>query len=287
MVYSEIGIVPEEAYTGMAYGENNHIHGELDNVFKSYVESVVENKNKKLTTSWYNGYKALLNAYFGDYPATFTYNSVEYTPESFASHLDLNISDYIMFSSFIHHPWYSSFILEVPDNWGWGEVYNVKLEELTDIIDYSINQGYTVAWATDVSEKGFSWQRGLAIVPSEDAEDLSGLERAKWDDMSEIEKQKALFNFSPSRKEKVITSEIRQEAFDNYETTDDHGMHITGLSEDQNGNVFYLVKNSWGIEGSPYKGYLYASKAFVQYKTTSVLVHKNAVPKDLKKKIGI
>lgn len=287
MVISEFGIVPETVYPGLNYGEEKHVHGELDNIFKAYVSAVVENSNKKLTPVWHNGFQGILNAYFGIYPSNFEYNGKQYTPASFANESGLDMNNYTMVSSFTHHPFYTSFVLEVPDNWGWGEVWNVKIDELTDIIDYSIKEGYTVAWAADVSEKGYNWKKGLAVVPSEDFENIDGLERAKWDELSEADRQKMIYNFSKPGKEKTITQEMRQAAFDNYETTDDHGMHITGIAEDQNGNSYYLVKNSWSEEGSPYKGYLYVSKAFVKYKTTNILVNKNGIPKDVRKKLGI
>lgn len=287
MVYNNFGIVPEEAYSGLNYGQAKHVHGELDEVFKAYVETIVKNPNKELSTSWYAGFEGMLDAYFGKDPASFSYKGKNYTPASFRDELGLKMEDYVMISSFTHHPYYKPFILEVPDNWGWGEVYNVKPEEMTDIIDYSVNNGYTVAWATDVSEKGFKWNLGLAVVPAEDFEALDGLERAKWDEMSETEKQGLFYDFSKPKKEKLITPELRQLEFDNYKTTDDHGMHITGIAKDQDGNTFYLVKNSWSEDGNPYKGYLYASKAFVQFKTTSLLVHRKGIPDNIRKKMGL
>lgn len=282
-----IGIVPEEAYPGLNYGEDMHVHGELDNVLKAYTDAVIENKNKKISTAWKDGFNGLLDAYLGEYPETFIYDGKEYTPESFTRELGLNMNDYVMVSSFTHHTFYEPFILEVPDNWGWGEVYNVKINELTGIIDYSIQKGYTVAWATDVSEKGFHWKKGLAVVPSDDLEEIDGLERAKWDELTDAEKQKQIYDLSVIRPEKTITQELRQKAFDNYETTDDHGMHIIGTAKDQNGNFYYRVKNSWGTTGHIFDGYLYVSKAFVMYKTLSILVNKDGIPPELRKKMGI
>ncbi|MGC9341945.1 MAG: aminopeptidase C [Bacteroidales bacterium] len=281
------GIVPEEAYEGLNYDEEKHVHGELDAVLKSYMEGVITNRNRKLSTAWDDALDGILDAYLGKYPDEFEYKGKKYNPESFLDELELDMNDYVMVSSFTHHPFYESFILEVPDNWAWGEVYNVKIDELTNIIDYSINNGYTVAWATDVSEKGFKWKEGLAVVPGESIEDISGLERAKWDELSEEEKNKRIYDFSEIRPEKEITQEMRQEAFDNYQTTDDHGMHITGIAKDQKGNMYYKVKNSWGVEDHIYGGYLYASKAFVQYKTTSILVHKDGIPENLREKLGL
>jgi bleomycin hydrolase len=281
------GIVPDKVYSGLSYGEDKHVHGEMDEVFKSYIDGVLKNKNRKLSNAWKEGFEGLLDAYLGSYPADFTYNGTKYTPESFAKELGLNMENYVMISSFTHHPFYESFILEVPDNWACGEVYNVQIEELTDIVDYSLDKGYTVAWATDVSEKGFRWKEGLAVVPTDQIEDLEGLERARWDEMSDAEREKRIYDFSEIRPEKKISQELRQVDFDNYQTTDDHGMHITGLAKDQKGNEYYKVKNSWSEKDHVYDGYLYASKAFVQYKTTSILVHIDGIPKKIREKLGL
>lgn len=286
-VMENMGIVPEEVYKGLEYGTDGHVHGELDNLFKAFMEGVIENKNKQLSTAWYKGFEALLDVYFGEYPNKFNYNGVEYTPQSYMENLGINMDDYVMLSSFTHHPFYETFIMEVPDNWAWGEVYNVKLSELTKVIDYSIDKGYTVAWATDVSEKGFQYSKGIAVVPSDDIEDMDNLEKGKWDNFTEGEKQAFIHDFSSIKPEKKITQQIRQDAFDNYRTTDDHGMHIVGTATDQNGNEYYKVKNSWGVENHVYGGYLYASKAYIEYKTITILIHKNGIPKKLKMKLGL
>lgn len=287
MTFNKFGMVPDEAYPGLNYGEEKHVHGESDAVFKSYMDAVVKNPNKELSSAWFPGFQGILDAYFGKYPESFTFKGKSYTPKSFADELGLKMDDYVMISSFSHHEFYKPFILEVPDNWGWGEVYNVKVDELTQIIDYAIDKGFTVAWACDVSEKGFSWKNGLAVVPSEDINDLDGLERAKWDELAPREKSNLFYDFSKIRKEKTITQELRQESYENLTTTDDHGMHIIGVGKDQNGTKYYIVKNSWNVDGNSYKGYLYASEAFVKYKTTSLLIHKDSMPKDLRKKLGI
>ena len=286
-VMDNIGIVPEEVYKGLEYGTDGHVHGELDKLLKSYMDGVLENKNRELSTAWFKGLNGLLDAYLGEYPEKFTYKGVEYTPQSFMESTGLNMDDYVMLSSFTHHPFYEPFILEVPDNWGWGEVYNVKMEELTDVIDYSIKHDYTVAWATDVSEKGFQYKKGLAVFPTDDIEDMDNLEQAKWDSFSQKEKQAFMYDFSSIKTEKKMTQKLRQEGFDNYQTTDDHGMLIAGTAKDQNGKKYYRVKNSWGFENHLYDGYLYASKTFVQYKTISILVHKDGIPKKLREKLGL
>lgn len=287
MVMEKYGIVTEAAYPGLNYGEEKHVHAELDGVLKAYLDKVITNPNKKLSSAWYKGFTGILDAYFGEEPAGFSEGSQGFTPQSFAENTGLDMNDYVMISSFTHHPFYHPFILEVPDNWNWGKVYNVKIKELTEIIDHAIENGYTVAWATDVSEKGFNWKKGFAVVPVDDIEELEGLERNRWDEMSDKEKEDYIYDFSSIKKEKIINQELRQEGFENYLTTDDHGMHIVGLARDQEGNPYYKVKNSWSNINHIYNGYLYASKSFVEYKTTSLLLHKDALPAGIRKKLGI
>ncbi|MCB8998840.1 MAG: aminopeptidase [Bacteroidales bacterium] len=286
MTLGKFGIVPEEAYPGLNYGTDKHVHGESDAVLKAYVDAVVKNPNKELSTAWLPGFNGILDAYFGKYPESFTYKGKTYTPKSFEAELGLKMDDYVMVTSFTHHEFYKPCILEIPDNWGWGEMYNVKMDELTQIIDYSVENGYTVGWGADVSEKGFSWKNGLAVIPSEDIADLDGLEKAKWEDLSSREKTNLFYDFSKVRKEKTITQEMRQDAFDRKTTTDDHGMHIIGIAKDQNGTKYYIVKNSWNVDGNSYQGYLYASEAFVKFKTTDLIVNKAGVPPALRKKLG-
>ncbi|MBC8489815.1 MAG: aminopeptidase [Bacteroidetes bacterium] len=286
-VIKEYGIVPEEVYSGKVIGEENHIHGELDAVCKAYVDAVIKNKNKKITPVWLKGFDGILDAYLGDYPETFIYNEKEYTPETFALELGINVDDYIEIGSYTHHPFYEKFVLEVPDNWMFDEIYNLPLDEMMEVIDYSINNGYTVAWGSDVSEKGFSWKNGFAIVPDEERPDLSGTEKEKWEALTDKEKNKALYEFNEILKEKTITQEMRQDEFDNYQSTDDHGMLITGIAEDQEGNKYYKVKNSWGTEDHIYDGYFYASEPFVRLKTLDIMVHKDAIPKHIRKKLGL
>jgi bleomycin hydrolase len=281
------GIIPEEAYDGLEYGTEKHVHGEIDAVLKGYVDKVIKNKNRKLTPAWHDGFEGILDAYFGPKPQKFTYKGKEYTPKSFAKeYVEINPDDYIELSSYTHHPFYSKFILEVPDNWAYDRVYNLPIDELMEVIDHSIEEGYTIAWASDVSEKGFSWKNGVAVVPSKDLEDMSDTEKSKWEDLTEEEKQKMMYSFDGPVPEKEITQEMRQEAFNNWQTTDDHGMHITGIAKDQNGKKYYKVKNSWSGEDHVYDGYFYASEAFVRYKTMDIMIHKDALPEEIAEKLG-
>jgi len=288
-VMKNYGLVPESAYPGLNYGEKKHVHGEVDNLLKNMVTSVVQNKNRKISPVWSIAFQKSADAYFGDIPEEFKYEGKKYTPKTFVSDFcgGINPDDYIELTSFTHHPFYQQFALEVPDNWLWEKLYNVPLVELQQIIDNAIDKGYTVAWAADVSEKGFATsQKGVAVVPEASKADMTDAEITKWDKLSDSEKEKELYKLNKPGKEKVITQELRQAAFDSQETTDDHAMHIVGLAKDQNGTTYYKIKNSWGPYNS-YDGYFYASVPYIQYKTTAILVHKNAIPQDIRKKLGI
>ena len=287
-VIVKYGMVPESVYSGLNYGEKNHVHGEMDEVLKDYIAGVIKNKNKKLTPVWHKGFNGILDTYLGKIPEKFTYKGKEYTPKTFAEKVvGINPDDYVYITSYSHHPFYKPFILEVPDNWSYSEFYNLPLDDMQKVIDNAINNGYSVGWASDVSEKGFSSKNGVAVVPEKDIANMSDSERSKWEKLSKREKNAKLYKFDEPGKEKVITQEIRQEAFDNYETTDDHGMQIAGIAKDQNGTKYYYVKNSWGTTYNDYEGYFYASESFVRYKTMSLVVHKDALPKDIAKKLGV
>jgi bleomycin hydrolase len=274
---SKYGIVPEEVYPGLNYGSQRHDHGELDKVLNAIGKTLVGQGH--LTTAWHDAVDGVLDAYMGKSPEKFSYKGIEYTPQSFLKAMKLNLDNYISITSYTHHPFYTSFILEIPDNWIYESSYNVPLEEMMEIIDYSLKSGYTVAWGADVSEKSFS--RDAATVPEDTKVEEAGSDQAKW---TKSETNNAGVASVPT--EKIITQEMRQKAFDNYETTDDHGMLIIGTATDKNGANFYKVKNSWGT-GGKYKGYLYASKAFVQYKTMNIVVHKNAIPAHIKNKLKL
>ncbi len=282
---NQFGILPEEAYEGLNYGSITHDHGELDKVLKGYMDGIIGARN--VTPVWFDGFSAILDTYLGEVPDTFIHEGKEYTPHTFREYLELNQNDYISLTSFTHHPFYTSFPIEVPDNWRWATSYNLPMDELMQVMEHAIMEGYTIAWASDVSEAGFS-RSGIAIVPDENAPENAGSDQEKWLGQSARERDAEL-RMRVGRDllaEKTITQEMRQEAFDRYETTDDHGMQIYGIAEDQHGNTFYMVKNSWGETG-PYNGLWYASDPFVRYKTMSVVLHKNAIPDSILRKMGI
>ncbi len=280
------GLVPEEVYPGLSYGERKHIHGEIEAVTRGYVDAVAKNANKKLSTAWYNGFEGILDAYFGPVPEKFSYKGKEYTPRLFSDELGLKAEDYIPLTSFTHHPFYTKFIMEVPDNWANGEMYNVPVDELLEIMDYALDNGYTVAWASDISEKGFAHNKGFAVVPETELTEMQGSEKAKWEKLTEKERNAQIFNLDKVVTEKKITQEMRQKEFDNFQTTDDHGLHMVGFGKDQFGSKYYYIKNSWNTD-SKYEGYFYASVPFVRLKTLDILVHKNGIPPAIRKKLGI
>lgn len=268
--WREVGLVPDAAYPGLNYGEIKHNHSEMDGALKGYMDAVI--KGSKLTTAWFAGINGILDAYLGKNPESFTYDGKTYTPASFTKELGINPDDYVLLTSFTHHPFYKQCVLELPDNWAAGSVYNLPLDEFIQVVDNSLTNGYTVGWASDMSDKGFSMKQGVAIIPEKN-----------WNEMTEDELSKV---FNGPHPEKVITQEMRQKEFDNYTTTDDHGMHIVGLATDQAGNTFYKVKNSWGVMGK-YDGFIYVSKPFVMLRTTNIMVNKNAIPAAIAKKLGL
>ena len=285
----QFGLVPEaEMRPGVMYGDTLSNHTELTAVSDAVVAAIARGRLSKLQSDndgkmlWKKSIEAIHDIYLGERPEKFTYNGKEYTPKSFYESTGLNPDDYVSLTSYTHHPFYSQFVLEIQDNWRWALSYNLPIDELMQVFDHAIMNGYSIAWGSDVSEAGFT-RNGIAVMPdAEKAQELSGSDMARWLKMKPEEKQ---LNTKP-QPQKWCTQEERQLAYDNWETTDDHGMLIYGIAKDQEGNDYYLVKNSWGKSGK-YDGIWYASKAFVRYKTMNILVHKNALPKDIAKKLGI
>lgn len=282
-VIKNYGIVPDSLMAGYNYGEEKHRHGELDALTKAYVDVIVSNPNRKISTAWKAGFDGILDAYLGKTPAEFTLKGKKYTPQSYAQSLGINPDDYISLTSFTHHPFYSLFAIEIPDNWRNELSYNLPLDELRRVIDNAVNSGFCIAWGSDVSEKGFT-RNGIAVNPEVKLTNLPGTDQAKWTGISQKEMEDKIYKLKGPQPEVKVTQEIRQRDFDNYQTTDDHGMVIYGTATDQNGAKYYLVKNSWGTD-SRYKGIWYASESFVMHKTINILVHKDAIPKDILKKL--
>ena len=283
------GLVPEaEMRPGVMYGKELSVHNELSAVSDAVVAAIAEGKHRSLQVGpdgqplWKKAIEAIHDIYLGERPEKFTYNGKEYTPKSFYESLGLKAEDYISLTSYTHHPFYEPFVLEIQDNWRWAQSYNLPIDELMQVFDNAIMEGYTIAWGSDVSEAGFN-RHGKATMPDNAKKtDLEGSDMAKWLKLSEEEKK----NTPKPSAEKWCTQEERQIAYDNWETTDDHGMQIFGIAKDKDGVEYYMVKNSWG-EAGDYKGIWYASKAFVRYKTMNIVVHKNAIPKDIRKKLRI
>jgi len=270
-MYKKYGTVPRSAYTGLQEGQTRNNFSEMSKMSESVLASVI--KNDKLSENWVKAYTSVIDTYLGEAPTEFTYEGKKYTPKTFADQVvGVKAEDYVEISSLKEYPYYTKFTLLVPDNWSFDQVYNVKMDELVETVDNALKNGYTVAWAGDVSEKGFSWKNGVAFVPEIDFAQMTTEQKAEM--------------FNGPKAEKKVTEDDRQKAFDNYETTDDHGMHITGVAKDQNGKEYYIVKNSWGLSND-YKGYMYMTKEFMKYKATGIMLHKNAVPKAIAKKLAI
>lgn len=284
-VIDRYGMVPEEVYRGLEYGEAKHDHSEVAPVLTSFVKSI--NAQRKKSTAWKKAYTGLLDAYFGELPETFEYEGKTYTPKSFAQSLGINTADYIPVTSFTHHPFYEPFAVEVADNWIWEKYHNVPMEEMKAIVDNALDNGYSVAWAADVSEPGFKWVKGYAVMPKKKtADDLTGTELARWVKLSDREREEEANKIDGPCEEIEVTQELRQQMFDNQETTDDHGMVIVGKAVDQKGNKYYKVKNSWDTN-QVYDGFFYVSEPYFLAKTLDILVNREAIPKEIAKKMKI
>lgn len=264
-VIANYGIVPQDTYPGFKVNPVIYDHSEMDNILKAMVEVLI--KSKKLSGVWDEAINGVLDAYLGEYPVEFEYKGTRYTPENFRDYLGIDVNNYQTFTSVNHHPYYSEIVFESPDNWSNGLVANVALNDIISILDNSLLNGYSVVWASDVSDPGFNHDKGLAIVPEKN-----------WEDMSEVQKTEV---FDKLVRQKDITPEMRQLGYDNYETTDDHLMHIVGLAKDKNGTKYYKVKNSWGDESNDLGGFFYASESYVRLRTMTIAVHKDGVPKQI------
>lgn len=287
-IMREDGICPESAMPapGTLTGDSLANFDEFFGVMEPYVAAVSKSKAKKISQQWRKGLQGIIDAYLGECPEKFVYEGKEYTPKTFAESLGINLDDYVSITSFTHHPFYTQFAIEVQDNWRWKPSYNVPMDEMMRIIDNAINEGYTIAWGGDVTEDGFT-RKGLGMAYDvKKARSMAGTDADRWFKLSATEKRSKLDSLGVDAPEIVPTQEMRQEAYDNWETTDDHGMHLYGIAKDKNGKIFYMVKNSWGEYGD-YKGTWYMSKNFVAYKTMNFMVNKNAIPKDIRKKLGI
>lgn len=279
------GLVPQAEMTGMNYGSDLPAQSELDAVLRAYIDAVVKNPNRVLTTAWKRGFQAILDEYLGEYPKTFVVDGVEYTPESYRDALNFNPDDYVTLTSYTHHPFYTYFPFEVADNWRWDQFYNVPIDEMMEILDYALENGYTISWGADVSEPGFT-RDGLAILVDVSASNNSGSDQERWVGKSEDKQAKTKAKKAGKNNpivELVPTQETRQTGFMNKTITDDHGMQIYGIAKDQWGGKYYLVKNSWGETGK-YKGVWYASEAFVKGQTLDIAIHKSALPKEFVEK---
>ena len=273
-VLREDGLVPEEVYTGKKDKNAPHNHKMLETTLKNILHPASQDETQKIDQDFLvNSVSAVCDEYLGKVPEKFEYKGKSYTPRTYADATGLQADDYVFLTSFTHHPFYQPFVLEIPDNWNWQTTYNLPLNELSEVLSSAIAEGYSIAWGADVSEKGFLRADGLAIVPETPIAQMS-------DD------DKKAMSLRPV-KQLQITPELRQQAFDNYETQDDHGMHIVGMVKDQNNALYYLVKNSWGKDSNQCDGYFYASESYVLYKTTTIMLHKKAIPQHIAKKLGI
>ena len=287
-VLKNYGICPEDAMPlpGTMYGDSLANFNEFFDVMTPYVEKIAKSDSKKLTPAWKNGLQGIIDAYLGKCPENFNYEGKNYTPKTFAESLWLDWNDYVSITSYTHHPFWSEFAVEVQDNWRWPMSWNVPMDDMMRIIDNAVMNGYTVAWGGDVSEEGFT-RKGLGIAyDTKKAQSLSGSDAAKWLRLSKTEKSNKLDSLGINAPEITPSQELRQQRYDNWELTDDHGMLIYGIAKDQNGKEYYMVKNSWGEYGD-YKGTWYMTKAFVANATMDFMVNKNAIPEDIRKKLGI
>lgn len=286
-VWRLYGAMPDEAYTGLQYGEEKHSHYEMADGLTGFLNGVLDNTRKGLTTGWKKAFSSILDSYLGQLPETFTYKGRTYTPQQFAASLPINPDEYVSLTSWTHHPFYTSFPVEVADNWIWAPSYNLPLDEFKTVADNAVENGFPIAWSADVSEPGFKWKEGYAVLPAgKDVKDMTDAEVARWTKLSDKDRENEQNEVKGPGKEKEVTQQSRQADFDAHRTTDDHGMEIVGYATDQNGTRYYKVKNSWDTN-QVYDGYFYVSEPYFKAKTIGMLVHKDALPKEIAKKLGI
>lgn len=293
-VIRKFGIVPNEVYTGLNYGTKGHTHSELTAVLKGAVNGLLEHRkdlgdNEQLTTVWLDAVRGILDAYLGAVPENvedfkFKYNGKDYNPLTYRDELGLNMDDYYSLTSFTNHDMYKECRLEIADNWVWDKSYNVSLDDMWAAAENALTNGYTFAWAADVSEDYFDFRNSIALVPKDKSTIYVDGKNNK--NFSDAGSEKKASCFMTPTEEDVITAEMRQLAYDNKRTTDDHGMHAVGLYKDQDGKKWLLIKNSWGTMNDC-DGYMFISEAYFKYKTINIYMHRDAIPKDLKKKLAI
>jgi len=281
------GIVPESIYDGLEIGEEKHNHGEIDAILQGFLDAVIKKRGGKLSPVWYDAYNAILDVYLGELPDSFEIEGKSFDAKGYADELGIYPDDYIEITSYSIYPYYEKVLLEIPDNWSDDFYYNVPVDVMIDVMDEALKNGYSISWDGDVSDRGFSHRNGIAILPEKDVESLDGTERERWEKLTAAEKGKELYSFKKPGSEKIISQEMRQQHFDNYTSTDDHLMHLTGIVKDQFGTKYYITKNSWDDDSNKKGGYLYMSESYVRLNTVAIMVHKDAVPKELAKKLGM
>jgi aminopeptidase C len=287
-VMKKYGICPEDAmpFPGSLYGDSLNNFNEFFSLLEPYVAAVAKSDAKKISSQWKVGLQGILDAYLGKCPDEFMYEGKKYTPQTFVKSLGINLDDYVSITSYTHHPFYTAFAVEVQDNWRFPLSYNLPMDEMMQVIDNAVAEGYTVAWGGDVSEDGFTRQGLAYAVDGKAAQSLRGSDMARWLKLAPAKKRDIIDSLGVNVPEITPTQELRQERFDNWELTDDHGMLIYGVAKDQNGKEYYMVKNSWGETGE-YKGIWYMTKTFIAANTMDFLINKNAIPKNIRKKLGI
>jgi len=286
-VVKEKGLLMESDYPGLKPDEENHNHSEMDAVLSGYIEALVKNKSRNISNVWKKAFSGILDAYLGEVPQEIHLNGEMVPLKKVAEMIGFNPDDYVEITSYTHHPFYELLNLEIPDNWSADLYYNVPLDELMEICRYALENDYTVCWDGDVSDKGFSFRNGLALVPDDNPKNLTDTEMSKWEELTEEEKMKTLYDFKEARQEIAVGQDLRQQHFNSFKATDDHLMHLTGLSQDQNGTLYYMTKNSWADDSNDFGGYLRMSDAYLRLNTVAIMVHKDAIPPKIAKKLEI